>query len=149
MKPTTMAEIPTACSTAEVGVLAGLAETWALGTTVNFAGAWSSRRIGGSLGMILGVALLPWPQRGTLNVRSNERWVREPSSPFLSTSQGHSGWPGALKPSPSGPWHPPLPSFVWDPLGSGTRRGLSSDFLCYDPRTSAHLKGRGERDYFD
>ena len=64
-----MAEIPTACSTAEVGVLAGLAETWALGTTVNFAGAWSSRRIGGSLGMILGVALLPWPQRGTLNVR--------------------------------------------------------------------------------
>lgn len=30
-----------------------MAETWALGTTVYFTGAWSSRRTGGSLGMIL------------------------------------------------------------------------------------------------
>lgn len=53
---------------AEVGDLAGLEEIRALGITVYFTGAWSSRRIWGSLGMILGVALFPWPQRGTLNV---------------------------------------------------------------------------------
>lgn len=54
---------------AEVGVLAGLEETRALGTIVYLTGAWSSRRIGGSVGMILRVVLLPWPQRRTLNVR--------------------------------------------------------------------------------
>lgn len=51
---TNMTEIPTACSVAEVGVWAGLAEIWALGTSVCFTGAWSSFRTGESLGMILG-----------------------------------------------------------------------------------------------